>query len=162
VSAAPLIYALVTLTVGGEVHFSNPTSLHLCEEGRSIAVYGRTIEDEAAAEAAAARAQTAATHQWYDEHPPRPPRTSAERDLVRALLQNARSRHENVDGGCETSGGDDGPVSCQSITPDGDIQDDPPVALIEDNAIGGIEVQLDRDAIRLAVCAIWDGEHGDD
>lgn len=76
-TTTPALYVLMTL-IQGVAHFSNPTSLHNCEEGRSIAFYGQTIEEKYKADLDAAQA----VHAWYNDHPPRMPKNADEWALV--------------------------------------------------------------------------------
>lgn len=70
------LWILLTVTYGGAVNRSEPfKSLYLCQEARSLALTGQTIEENAHL----AAQRVAAEKKWRQEHPPRLPRTADER-----------------------------------------------------------------------------------
>jgi hypothetical protein len=74
-----IIYTLITVTYGGEVHYSRGhETLRECEQGKSLALTGMTIEQNQAADAAYKKS----FEDWEKEHPWREPEDDWERKLV--------------------------------------------------------------------------------
>lgn len=72
-------FTLITVTYGGEVgHSRGYETLYMCEQAKSLALTGRTIEaNKALDEHLAAQAQEEAD-KWRSAHPPRKPTTQEE------------------------------------------------------------------------------------
>lgn len=69
-------YTLITVTYGGEVHHSRGyETLRMCEQAKSIALTGMTIEEKDAADKERRRQREL----WEAEHPWREPRNDYER-----------------------------------------------------------------------------------
>jgi hypothetical protein len=78
-----ILYMLITVTGQGDVHHSQGyQSLHACEEARSLAVYGETVEQFKKADDDLARAEKEYRDDFYKTHPPRKPKDKDERRYV--------------------------------------------------------------------------------
>jgi hypothetical protein len=72
------MWTLITVTNGGNVNESRHATKRLCEEARSIALTGMTIEENEVAD----RAYADWLKKWDEEHPWRDPKDEWERKLV--------------------------------------------------------------------------------
>ncbi len=67
-------YTLITVTNAGEVkHSRGFETLEMCEQAKSIALTGMTIEENKAADEAYAKRQREKEAKWRAAHPPRVP-----------------------------------------------------------------------------------------
>lgn len=82
--AALVLYTLITVTNGGQVHHADGFgSLAACRDAESMALYGLTVAAKAEADRRQREAEEAARKAWDEEHPPRPPENDRERESVR-------------------------------------------------------------------------------
>lgn len=72
------MWTLITVTNGGQVQESQHATKRLCEEAKSIALTGMTIEENEAAD----RAYAEWLQKWDEEHPWRDPKDDTERRLL--------------------------------------------------------------------------------
>lgn len=78
-----ILYMLITVTTQGDVHHSHGfKSLHVCEEAKSVVIYGKSIEHKAADEAKAKADTKARQDTWARAHPPRKPDSVEESRIV--------------------------------------------------------------------------------
>jgi hypothetical protein len=88
INLAAIAYILITVTYGAEVHHSNGfESLDLCEQAKSLALTGMTIEQNKAADEAYAKARK----DWEDAHPWRDPQNDWEREMAKVKMYGAVS-----------------------------------------------------------------------
>lgn len=84
--AAAQTYGLITVTYAGEVRFIDGfRSLRMCEQAKSLATTGRTLEEQAAWEEAQIkryRDEEAKRKAWADAHPPRTPTPDERKQLA--------------------------------------------------------------------------------
>jgi hypothetical protein len=72
-------FTLISVTHGGQInHADGFTSLHVCEQARSLALTGQTLEQVEEAAKARESARRKETEAWRAAHPLRPP-TAQER-----------------------------------------------------------------------------------
>ena len=90
------VYTLLVVTYGGSVAHSSFDNLRQCQEAKSLATTGYTIEENAdrAAKQKAERERRDAEQdrrdaEWRSAHPPRPPKDADERKQV----ENFRKDH---------------------------------------------------------------------
>lgn len=82
---AALTYTLITVTYGGSVaHSGGYDTLHMCEEARSLATTGMTIEAKKASDDAYKVARDKEYAEWRATHPSREPKNDSERSLVKS------------------------------------------------------------------------------
>lgn len=74
-----IMWTLITVTNGGQVSESRHATKESCEQAKSIAVTGMTIEENKAADDAHARY----LKKWDEDHPWRDPKNEDERQLVK-------------------------------------------------------------------------------
>jgi hypothetical protein len=73
------MWTLITVTGNGQVHESSHATKELCEQARSVALTGMTIEENAAADEAYAQY----LKKWDEDHPWRDPRDDYERSILK-------------------------------------------------------------------------------
>lgn len=76
-----IVWTLITVTNGGEVHESRHATKESCEQAKSIALTGMTIEENKAAD----EAYAAYLRKWDDDHPWRDPKDDNERMLAKSV-----------------------------------------------------------------------------
>ena len=78
------VWVLITVTNAGAIHqesgFRNQA---LCEDAISIAKYGKTVAEHTEDQREAAAAWKQRKDEWRVKHPPREPKTDAERELIK-------------------------------------------------------------------------------
>ena len=74
------MWTLITVTNGGAVHESQHATKETCEQARSVALTGMTIEGNKAAD----EAYAAYLKKFEDDHPWRDPKDDNERRLVKS------------------------------------------------------------------------------
>lgn len=81
-------WTLVVVTYGGDVTFNKVPTKRMCDEGRSMALTGKTLEQVAAAHEASKRWEQAQADKWRKAHPPRQPKDAHERELLKPVLDS--------------------------------------------------------------------------
>lgn len=76
-------WSLVTVAESGSINISTGyTTKRLCEQARSIALTGMTLEEIAAKTNEDAQLREQNHQQWLKDHPPRPPKNREEFDIL--------------------------------------------------------------------------------
>lgn len=75
-------YALITVTRGGNVSVAPCDSLAMCQQAKSIALTGRTIEENEELAAAKKRRD----EEWHAAHPPRKPTPEEARQIAAGVI----------------------------------------------------------------------------
>lgn len=79
-ATAAVLYTLITVTNGGNVgHSGGYTSLQVCNEAKSVAMTGQTLEQRAEEAAKIKAARDKREADWLEAHPGRPPKNDDER-----------------------------------------------------------------------------------
>lgn len=82
--AAIILWNLITVTQGGAVNHSDGfKSRYMCEEAKSVAQYGETIEELREIKARRQKDRDEAKAKWLAEHPGRGPKNESERKAVK-------------------------------------------------------------------------------
>lgn len=82
-STAAALLTLITVTHGGQVfHSEGFPNQRACDEAKSIALTGMTIEQNAAEDAAYVKMEKDRADSWREAHPPRQPTTPADRQII--------------------------------------------------------------------------------
>lgn len=77
------MWTLITVTNGGDVsHSTGYLSKELCEQAKSVALTGMTIEQNKAADEAYEKSVKEAADRWREAHPPRKPSTPADFKII--------------------------------------------------------------------------------
>lgn len=71
-----------SMTNGGHVSSSRYETLHACKQARSIALTGATIEENERSRRDAQAREEGRLGKWREDHPPRPPTSVADLELV--------------------------------------------------------------------------------
>ena len=78
-----MVYTLITVTYGGEVNHSRGyETLHMCQQAKSLALTGMTIEQNKAADVEYEQRVAKNEAEWRAAHPPRKPVTEDDFRMV--------------------------------------------------------------------------------
>lgn len=92
------VYLLIAITGTGHVDHSIYHTQRQCDEAKSMALYGETVEQFAEDEIASAKDAENAHDQWAKDHPPRPPKNTAEREMIARHIRNKTADYSLTDG----------------------------------------------------------------
>lgn len=79
------IYTLITVSYGGRIDHSDFETLQMCEEAKSLALTGMTIEQNKAADEAYAKSEQDRKDAWRAAHPPRVPTANELKTISRTM-----------------------------------------------------------------------------